>query len=285
MYYFNFPKINPVIFNIGCISFRWYGLIYLLSFYFTSYIIKKRINRLYKNWYEEDINFLLYLTFFGAILGGRIGYVIFYNVKYFLKDPIYIFKIWEGGMSFHGGLIGVVLSIIYFSRSKNKKFFQVSDIIAQSIPLSLGLGRIGNFINGELWGRVTLSVPWAFLFPNALIDDLLYIYNNENMMNLYNKYGGLPRHPSQIYEMIFEGIILFLILNKKKINHKSQGNISGLFLFYYGIFRFFLEFLRQPDVQLGLFFGISMGQILSLPMILLGIIIIFKNIIKNNKKS
>ncbi len=186
------------------------------------------------------------------MIGGRVGYVLFYNFELFLADPLYLFKVWTGGMSFHGGLLGVITAMFWYARRQQRTFFGVADFVAPLVPFGLGMGRLGNFMNSELWGRVT-DVPWAFVFPNG---------------------GPLPRHPSQLYELVLEGIVLFFILNWFIKKPRPLGAVSGLFLIGYGTFRFLVEFVREPDVQLGLFGDvISMGQILSTPMIIFGMIL------------
>lgn len=176
-------------------------------------------------------------------------------------------------MSFHGGLIGVICAMIWFAKRTQRRFFQVADFVAPLIPFGLGLGRIGNFINGELWGRVTLDTPWAFLFPNSRSEDLqLVAQDPSTLLPIIQEYGVLPRHPSQLYEMLLEGVVLFIILNIFVRKKSPCRQCIGLFLIGYGAFRIIVEFFRQPDAQLGLFSGVSMGQLLSIPMILLGII-------------
>lgn len=248
--YITFPQFDPVIFEIGPIGLRWYGLMYLIGFLFARWLAVKRISQTGSSWTTEQVDNLLFNGFMGVFLGGRIGYVFFYQFEYFLQDPAYLFRIWEGGMSFHGGLIGVILSMIITSKLQKRSFWKTADFVAPLIPFGLGMGRIGNFINDELWGRVT-DVPWAVLFPSG---------------------GYLPRHPSQLYEAILEGAVLFFILNWYIKKPHATGATAGLFLLVYGIFRFIVEFFREPDAQLGLYFGqqISMGQILSLPMIIIG---------------
>ncbi|PJG85247.1 prolipoprotein diacylglyceryl transferase [Conservatibacter flavescens] len=253
--FFSFPQFDPVIFQLGPLALRWYGLMYLLGFIFARWLAVRRAKQTGSGWTVEQVDSLLFNAFLGVILGGRLGYVFFYQFDYLLQDPLYLFRIWEGGMSFHGGLIGVILSMIITAKLQHRSFWKTADFIAPLIPFGLGVGRIGNFINDELWGRVT-DVPWAVLFPSG---------------------GFLPRHPSQLYEAFLEGVVLFFILNWFIKKPRPAGSVAGLFLFFYGLFRFIVEFFREPDPQLGLYFGqhISMGQILSTPMIIGGLAIIF----------
>ncbi|QJC29763.1 prolipoprotein diacylglyceryl transferase [Enterobacteriaceae endosymbiont of Plateumaris pusilla] len=280
MKYLFFPKINPIAITIGKINIYWYSLMYIISFLFVINISKLK---LYRNLYlqnKENEN-LFYLSFIGLLLGGRIGYILFYNLKYFLINPISLIKLREGGMSFHGGLIGAVLVIFIYSIFYKKKFLQLTDFITPLIPFGLGMGRIGNFINDELWGRVTINIPWAMLFPNSIESDLIYIQNHKNFINLFIQYGNLPRHPSQIYEFFLEGLILFIILNINFTKKKKLGYNTSMFLLFYGIFRIFVEFFREPDIQLGFFYNyITMGQILSFPMVIIGLIMLYYTIYK-----
>ncbi|MCY9808253.1 prolipoprotein diacylglyceryl transferase [Aeromonas caviae] len=247
--YWVFSQIDPVAFSLGPLSVRWYGLMYLFGFAFAMWLAGRRADAPNSGWTRNEVSDLLFYGFLGVILGGRIGYVLFYNFDLFLADPTYLFKIWTGGMSFHGGLIGVITAMIWFAHKTQRHFFTVADFVAPLIPFGLGVGRIGNFMNGELWGRVT-DVPWAIIFPEA---------------------GSEPRHPSQLYQFALEGVVLFIILNLFWRKHPPRGAISGMFLLFYGLFRFLVEFVRQPDSQLGLYFNeISMGQILSTPMIVAG---------------
>lgn len=247
--YWVFSQIDPVAFSLGPLSVRWYGLMYLFGFAFAMWLAGRRADAPNSGWTRNEVSDLLFYGFLGVILGGRIGYVLFYNFDLFLADPTYLFKIWTGGMSFHGGLIGVITAMIWFAHKTQRHFFTVADFVAPLIPFGLGVGRIGNFMNGELWGRVT-DVPWAIIFPEA---------------------GPEPRHPSQLYQFALEGVVLFIILNLFWRKHPPRGAISGMFLLFYGLFRFLVEFVRQPDSQLGLYFNeISMGQILSTPMIMAG---------------
>ncbi|WP_245306432.1 prolipoprotein diacylglyceryl transferase, partial [Salmonella enterica] len=209
-----------------------------------------------------------------AALGGRIGYVLFYNFPLFLDNPLYLFRVWDGGMSFHGGLIGVILVMIIFARRTKRSFFQVSDFIAPLIPFGLGAGRLGNFINGELWGRVDPDFRFAMLFPGSRAEDIALLPSHPQWQPIFDTYGVLPRHPSQLYELALEGVVLFIILNLFIRKPRPMGAVSGLFLIGYGAFRIIVEFFRQPDAQ---FTGawvqyISMGQILSIPMIIAGAI-------------
>ncbi|MBG3081563.1 prolipoprotein diacylglyceryl transferase [Proteus mirabilis] len=271
--YLKFPEIDPVMFSIGPVSLHWYGMMYLVGFVFALWLANRRAAKPNSGWNKNEVETLLYVGFVGVFIGGRLGYVLFYNLPVFLNDPLYLFKVWDGGMSFHGGLIGVICAMIWFAKRTKRRFFQVADFVAPLIPFGLGLGRIGNFINGELWGRVTLDTPWAFLFPNSRSEDLqLVAQDPSTLLPIIQEYGVLPRHPSQLYEMLLEGVVLFIILNIFVRKNRPVGSVSGLFLIGYGAFRIIVEFFRQPDAQLGLFSGVSMGQLLSIPMILLGII-------------
>ena len=252
--YWVFSQIDPVAFSLGPLSVRWYGLMYLFGFAFAMWLAGRRADAPNSGWTRNEVSDLLFYGFLGVILGGRVGYVLFYNFDMFLADPLYLFKIWTGGMSFHGGLIGVITAMVWFAHKTNRHFFTVADFVAPLIPFGLGVGRIGNFLNGELWGRVT-DVPWAIIFPEA---------------------GPEPRHPSQLYQFALEGVVLFIILNLFWRKNPPRGAISGMFLLFYGLFRFLVEFVRQPDSQLGLYFNeISMGQILSTPMIIAGALMIW----------
>lgn len=252
--YWVFSQIDPVAFSLGPLSVRWYGLMYLFGFAFAMWLAGRRADAPNSGWTRNEVSDLLFYGFLGVILGGRIGYVLFYNFDLFLADPTYLFKIWTGGMSFHGGLIGVITAMIWFAHKTKRHFFTVADFVAPLIPFGLGVGRIGNFMNGELWGRVT-DVPWGIIFPEA---------------------GPEPRHPSQLYQFALEGVVLFIILNLFWRKNPPRGAISGMFLLFYGLFRFLVEFVRQPDSQLGLYFQeISMGQILSTPMIIIGALMIW----------
>ena len=247
------PQIDPVAIQIGSFGIHWYGLMYLLAF--AQFIVLGRlcIKRPYYQalgWTTKDLEDLLFAGVLGVVLGGRIGYSLFYMPEFYLANPLSILKVWEGGMSFHGGLLGVILAMVWFARRKKTSFWTVSDLVAPLVPFGLAFGRLGNFINGELWGRPT-DLPWAMVSP--LVD-------------------AIPRHPSQIYQLLFEGILLGLVLWIYAQKPRRLGQVSGLFLLGYGICRFLVEFAREPDAFLGLLgLGLSMGQWLSIPMILFGI--------------
>ncbi|MFB6422141.1 MAG: prolipoprotein diacylglyceryl transferase [Candidatus Malihini olakiniferum] len=274
MSYFVFSRFNPVIFSIGPISLHWYGLMYLVGFIFAMWLALHRAKKPGSSWTKEEVENLLYLGFLGVFVGGRLGYVLLYAFPLFISNPFYLFKVWDGGMSFHGGLIGVIFVMLWFARRTKRRFFHVADFISPLIPFGLGVGRLGNFINGELWGRITTNAPWAMLFPGARSEDLKLVVTNPQLQAIFNQHGMLPRHPSQLYQMVVEGILLFILLNLFIRKPRPIGSVSGLFLIAYGVFRIITEFFREPDIQLGLFGNfISMGQILSLPMVFAGTLI------------
>jgi phosphatidylglycerol:prolipoprotein diacylglycerol transferase len=263
--FLQFPVIDPIIFSIGPVSLRWYGTMYLIGFIAAMLMANKAADRSHGLWTREQVSDLLFYGFLGVVLGGRVGYVLFYQFDYFLSDPLYLLEIWQGGMSFHGGLLGVILAIFIFARKSQKSFLMVGDFVAPLVPIGLGMGRLGNFINAELWGRET-DVAWAMIFPTDQLQ--------------------LPRHPSQLYEFVLEGVVLFAILYI--ISRKTQrlGLASGVFLIGYGVFRSIVEFFREPDAHLGLYFSfISKGQILSIPMILAGIFIIYIGYLSQQKTA
>ncbi|AEO08777.1 prolipoprotein diacylglyceryl transferase [Buchnera aphidicola str. Ak (Acyrthosiphon kondoi)] len=280
MYIF-FPNLNPIIFTIGPISARWYGFMYIIGFLFAVWYGKKCIIKNKNAWYEKKINTLLYSVFLGSCIGGRIGYIIFYNFPYFSQNILCIFHIWEGGMSFHGGLIGAIIVMLYFSFKYKRKILEISDFITPLIPFGLGAGRLGNFINSELWGRVSPNFSYAMIFPNSYSRDLEIVKKYPQLQPLLDKYGALPRHPSQLYEFFLEGIILFFIIYFFSKKDRPIGRISSLFLIFYGVFRIFIEFFREPDPQIGLLKNIiTMGQLLSIPMIISGLIIMYQSFYK-----
>lgn len=249
------PQFNPIAMSIGPLAIRWYGLMYLLAFVLFVILARAQIRRPHvaaQGWTKQDIDDLMFYGLLGVILGGRIGYVLFYKPGYYLGHPLEAFMIWQGGMSFHGGFLGVLVACILWARRRGFSFFQVMDVVAPCVPTGLAAGRMGNFINGELWGRPT-DVPWAMIFPQV---------------------DQLPRHPSQLYQLCGEGLSLFVILWFFSKKPRATGMVSAAFLIGYGAFRFLAEFGREPDDFLGLLaLGLSMGQWLSLPMILAGIVL------------
>lgn len=244
-----FSQIDPVIFQIGPLAVRWYGLMYLLGFVGAYFVIRHLARWRELELSSDQLSDLLFYGVMGVILGGRLGYTLFYNFAYYIRHPLEIMAVWEGGMSFHGGLLGVVVAALIFCRLRRLPPLLVGDILVTAAPVGLGLGRVGNFINGELWGRVT-SHPWGMVFPGA---------------------GNEPRHPSQLYEAVGEGPLLFLLLYALHRLRVPHGVVFFSFFLGYGTIRFLLEYFRQPDAHLGfLWGGATMGQLLCLPMILVG---------------
>lgn len=245
-----YPQIDPVALALGPIKIHWYGLTYLVGFVAGYLLARYRADKPGSGWHRDEVGDFVFYIALGVILGGRIGSILFYNFSSFTQDPLMLLRLWEGGMSFHGGLIGVIIAFFLYAKKTNRTFFQVSDFMAPMFPIGLGAGRIGNFINGELWGRVT-DVPWGMVFPHV---------------------GAEPRHPNQLYQFFFEGIVFFAILWWYSSKPRPRMAVSGMFLLLYGIYRFFIEFVREPDRHLGFiaFDWLTMGQLLSLPMILLG---------------
>jgi phosphatidylglycerol---prolipoprotein diacylglyceryl transferase len=245
-----YPQIDPVLIAIGPLKIHWYGLMYLIGFAAVWVLGQKRAQQPWSPIKPAAIEDLVTYGAMGVILGGRIGYILFYNFTEFLSDPAILFKIWQGGMSFHGGMLGVFVAMWFFGKKQGCTMLQLTDIIAPLAPIGLGAGRIGNFINSELWGRPT-DVPWAMVFPNG---------------------GPLARHPSQLYEAFLEGVVLFIIMRVYTNKPRPAMGPTGLALFCYGCFRFFVEFYRVPDIQLGYLAldWLTMGQALSAPMIIFG---------------
>ncbi|MFW2570087.1 prolipoprotein diacylglyceryl transferase [Legionella sp. 29fVS95] len=246
-----FPAIDPVAFSLGPIKVHWYGLMYLAGFFIAWLLAHLRVKLYHLDWTSEQISDLIFYAALGVIIGGRLGYMLFYNTQHLFTRPWELLKLWEGGMSFHGGLLGVAVAMFLFARKVKKPFVEITDFLAPLVPLGLAAGRIGNFINGELWGRVT-DVPWAIVFPHS---------------------DGQPRHPSQLYEFGLEGLALFIFLWWYAAKPKPKGAISAMFLIGYAVCRLIAECFRQPDVQLGYiaFDWLTMGQLLSIPMLVAGL--------------
>ncbi len=255
-----FPQIDPVIVSLGPLQIRWYGMMYVLGFMSTYFLVRHQIRKFGYTRMEEHFENLNITLILGMVLGGRLGYVLFYNLPYYLQNPLEILATWHGGMSFHGGLLGVAISGYIFARRHGIDYLQGADAYVATAPIGLGLGRLGNFINGELFGRVT-DAPWGMVFPAG---------------------GPLPRHPSQLYEFFLEGVFLFAVLWPLKNMKMPSGSLLAVFLILYGVLRYIVELFREPDAHLGFILGpLTMGQILSSGMILVGFALFFYR----NKKN
>lgn len=261
------PQFNPVALDLGLLQIHWYGLSYLAAFGLCYWLATRRILQApyaAGGWTPRDVEDLLFFVIVGVILGGRIGYVLFYKPAFYFANPAEIIAVWKGGMAFHGGLIGVIVAMGVFAWRRGRRFFEVADLIAPVVPVGLACGRVGNFINGELWGRAAdATLPWAMVFPQSGTD--------------------VPRHPSQLYQFLLEGLLLFVLLwwyGRSRSAHARTdgsvlwGRVSGLFLIGYGAFRFIAEYFREPDSFLGLLaLNLSMGQWLCVPMLAIGAVI------------
>ncbi|WP_394261155.1 prolipoprotein diacylglyceryl transferase [Moraxella boevrei] len=273
------PQFNPVAIDLGIVQAHWYGLMYLLAFA-TAYGLAIFRSKKRPDWHAEMISDLLFYGAMGVILGGRIGYVLFYQFSEFLANPVYLFKINEGGMSFHGGFLGVAIAMFLFAKKYKKPAFNVLDFIIPCVPTGLLFGRIGNFINGELWGRVSNGdYSWLMLFPQAWQADAELISQNPNLQSLAVNMGNytlLPRHPSQLYQAFSEGVVLFILCWWFASRPRPRMAVTGVFVLGYGIARFITEFFRQPDADQGfiLLGWVTKGQMLSLPMIVLGLFLL-----------
>ena len=254
------PQFNPIALQLGPLAVHWYGLTYLLAFGLFWYLARRRLSHPpYASlqgdaaWRAADIEDLLFMGVVGVIIGGRLGYVLFYKPGYYAAHPLEALALWQGGMSFHGGMLGVIAALGWFAWTRRRPFWQVTDLVAPCVPLGLASGRLGNFINGELWGRAAdPSLPWAMVFPQSGT--------------------ALPRHPSQIYQFLLEGVLLFAVLWLMARKPRPAGQLSAAFLVGYGVLRFTAEYFREPDAHLGLLSaGLSMGQWLCVPMVLAGI--------------
>ncbi|MDB5096873.1 MAG: putative prolipoprotein diacylglyceryl transferase [Cyanobacteria bacterium RYN_339] len=251
-----YPQIDPVLIHAGPLQIRWYGLMYIMGFMLGYQILRKRSAETKLNFDQTVLMDFAFYLFVGVLLGGRIGYILFYNPVMFLKNPMEMAALWHGGMSFHGGMIGTILSGWFFCYQKKVSFYRLADTVIPAIPVGLGLGRLGNFINGELWGRET-NVPWAMIFPQDI--------------------SGHPRHPSQLYEFVMEGVLLFAILWIGRRFNLPKGNLFWLFITFYGLFRLIGEQFREPDAQLmyllpNMLPNVTAGMVLSLPMFVGGLV-------------
>ena len=253
------PQIDPVALQLGPVAVHWYGLTYLAAFALFMFLGTRRLrHEPYASitgqgaWSRKDVEDILFLGVMGVVIGGRLGYCLFYKPGHYLLNPLEILYVWQGGMSFHGGMLGVIAAMVWFARSRHKPWLQVADFVAPCVPTGLAAGRVGNFINGELWGRLAPpDLPWGMVFRGA---------------------GDLPRHPSQVYQFLLEGLLLFVLLWLYARKPRRQGEVAAAFLVGYGILRFIAEFFREPDAFLGLLsLGMSMGQWLCVPMVLGGI--------------
>jgi len=249
------PQFNPIALQLGPVAIHWYGLTYLAAFGLFLWLATLRTRQpqwAAAGWTRRDVEDLLFYGVLGVVIGGRLGYALFYKPGHYAQHPLELLMVWKGGMSFHGGLLGVLAAMALFGRQRQRSFLEVTDLIAPCVPTGLACGRIGNFINGELWGRAAdPSLPWAMVFPQAG--------------------DGLPRHPSQLYQFALEGLLLFVLLWFYARRPQPVGRVSGAFLMGYGVFRFIAEYFREPDDFLGLLaMGMSMGQWLCIPMVLAG---------------
>lgn len=263
----NYPSIDPVAVDLGVLQIRWYGISYICGIVLAWWLLRHRaIKKLKLGWTAVQVSDLIYYGTLGVIIGGRLGSVIFYNLPHYLANPLDVLKVWQGGMSFHGGLIGVGVAVWYYSHKINRSFFETTDFLIPVVPVGLFFGRIANFINAELWGAPT-TLPWGIIFPDP-------------------RAGGLARHPSQLYEALLEGIVLFIILWFYSDKPRPKMAVSGAFLLGYGVFRCVVEFVREPDANIGYLLGnwLTMGQVLSSPMIIIGAFLLVLAY-QNNRKT
>ncbi len=254
-----FPDISPIMFSVGPLAVRWYSMAYLAGIVIGWYLLNRNVAKNSLGLSKQDVEDLIFYLTLGIIVGGRLGYAIFYGGSQMWLEPWHLLEIWKGGMSFHGGVLGVVVAVFIFARRIKYPFLGLTDLIVLYAPLGILFGRVANFINDELWGRVT-NVSWAVRFPNG---------------------GYLPRHPSQLYEAFFEGLLMLIVLNllwQIKVVRQRQGTVSAIFVMFYGLFRILMEQFREPDPQLGFFWRyITMGQMLSVPLIMVGSWVLWRN--------
>ncbi len=257
MYGLAYPEISPIAFSLGPLAVRWYSLAYLFGILSAWFLLLRNIKKYQLPLDKAKVEDLVFYVTLGIILGGRLGYAIFYGGAAMWQNPLHLLEIWKGGMSFHGGVAGVIIAVYVYARKIQYSFLGLMDLVALYTPIGIFLGRLANFVNDELWGRVS-NVAWAVRFPNG---------------------GFLPRHPSQLYEAFLEGLVMLVILNfawRYKAVREKHGVVSALFVLFYGIFRMLLEQFREPDMQLGFIIGhITMGQLLSLPLVLTGVALLF----------
>ena len=261
------PNFDPVAFALGPVKVHWYGLMYLVAFALGWWLGRVRARDAWRGWSRDDVGDMLFYVVLGVVAGGRLGYMFFYDFDRLLANPLSLFMVWRGGMSFHGGLIGVIVAMWWFARSRGRGFFEVADFIAPLVPPGLAAGRLGNFINGRLWGSPS-DLPWAMVFPDPLA-------------------GAVPRHPSQLYEALLEGVVLFAVLWWFTRRPRPAMAASGVFLIGYGAARTLVELVRVPDAHLGyLAFGwVTMGQVLTLPMIVAGIGLVAMAVVRSGSSA
>ena len=272
-----YPEIDPVIFSVFGLKIRWYGMMYVIGFVVGWWLARRRCKQPWSLIRPEQVDDLIFYVMLGVILGGRLGYTLFYGWGEIARDPLYIFKIWQGGMSFHGGLLGVLIAMWLYGRKLGRTMWAMTDFVAPLVPLGLGFGRIGNFINGELWGAPAPGVPWA-MQVRCLPERFDLCHNKLGLARGVEMTP--PLHPSMLYEALLEGFVLFAILWWFSSKARPYMAVSGLFLLLYGVFRFIIEFFRMPDTHLPnngylLFDWVTMGQILTLPMIIVGAALIY----------
>ncbi len=252
------PQFNPVALALGPLQIHWYGLTYLVAFGLFVWLANLRAKQpsfAYAGWTARDVEDLLFWGVLGVVIGGRLGYVLFYKPGYYLAHPLEVFAVWKGGMAFHGGMLGVIVALMAYALRRGRRWLEVTDLVAPCVPTGLASGRIGNFINGELWGRpADASLPWAMVFPQSD--------------------SAVPRHPSQLYQFALEGLLLFVLLWLYARRPRATGQVSGMFLIGYGVLRFIAEYFREPDAFLGLqALGLSRGQWLCVPMVAVGVLL------------